>query len=646
MTDLLSVPPASLEELRREVERLRLLHSITLEFNATLDYDQLLPQVFDRVLAAVGAAGGSLWIAEGDMLHCRLAVGGAGSKLVGAKMPVGTGFVGDVAKKQRTTMVMEAVRDPRFQEATEAAGDTISTTVMATAMVAGGVTVGAVQVVDKQTGTGAFDANDRELLEGLAAAAAGAIRNAQLHSAERRAKDLAVLLEISREITATLDMDRVLQSVVNLSSQALTFDRGAVGLYDRGKCEIRAVAGAEKVDPEDPGLRDLIARAEWAAGRGEPLYLTDSQDPSSDAERLFVTIFGEDLAKDQVRSALYLPLKDDEGVLGVLLYESGTPDFAGDTQRGVAAILANQTGVALRNAQLYHQVPLVETLGALAAKRQAMRSWSRRKVLTYAGIAFLVVLALALVHWPLRVSGTDPLFRPSSLTPVRVLVDGTVERIGVREGSRVRRGDLLAVLRATPLATDRQAKAADAATADRLAALAASRGDAAEERIQRIRADALRRELALLDEELSLTQVRAPADGVVLTPRLEERVGASLAEGDQLLVLGRTDTLELELGVAQHDVLRVRPGQEVRVRVDALPSHTFEGRVISIAQLPHVVDGEVWYPVRAAIPNEGGLLKAEMAAHARVLTAPASTIERILRGPARWARLFWWRLWA
>jgi hypothetical protein len=29
-----------------------------------------------------------------------------------------------------------------------------------------------------------------------------------------------------------------------------------------------------------------------------------------------------------------------------------------------------------------------------------------------------------------------------------------------------------------------------------------------------------------------------------------------------------------------------------------------------------------------------------------VLTAPASTIERVLRGPVRWARLFWWRLWA
>ena len=102
----------------------------------------------------------------------------------------------------------------------------VSSTIMATAMVAGGITVGAIQVVNKRTGTGVFDERDRELLEGLAAAAASSLRNAQLHGAERRARDLAVLLEISREITATLDLDRVLHSVVNLASRALPFDRG------------------------------------------------------------------------------------------------------------------------------------------------------------------------------------------------------------------------------------------------------------------------------------------------------------------------------------------------------------------------------------------------------------------------------------
>ena len=646
MTDVLGVPPAMVDELRREVERLRLLHSITLEFNATLDFDKLLPQVFDRVMTAVGAAGGSLWIAEGDMLHCRLAVGGSAARLVGAQMPVGTGFVGDVAKKQRTTMVMEAVRDPRFQDATDRVEDTVSTTVMATAMVAGGVTVGAIQVVDKRTGTGAFNEQDKELLEGLAAAAATAIRNAQLHGAERRARDLALLLEISREITSTLDLDRVLQSVVNLASKALPFDRGAVGLYEKGHCDIRAVAGQDTVDPKDPRLLDLVARAEWAAGRGEPLYLSDREDPTSDAERLFVTIFGQDLGNHQVRSGLYLPLKDEEGVLGVLVFESSSPDFASETQREVAHILANQTGVALRNAQLYHQVPMVDALGALAAKKQALLQLPRRRLQVYSVAALLLLAAVTLIRWPLRVSGEDPVLRPNRYTPVRVMVDGTVERVVVREGSRVQRGDPLAVLRATSLAAAREGIAADAVTADRMAALAASRGDAADERLHRIRSDALRRELALLDEELGLTTVRAPAAGMVLTPRMEERTGTSLAEGDQLLVLGRTDTLELEFGVTQQDILEVRPGQTVRLRVDALPSRTFEGKVTSIAELPKEQEGRVEYPVRAVVANPDGLLKPDMAAHARILADPASVVTRTLRGPIRWIRLTWWRIWS
>ena len=114
---------------------------------------------------------------------------------------------------------------------------------------------------------------------------------------------------------------------------------------------------------------------------------------------------------------------------------------------------------------------------------------------------------------------------------------------------------------------------------------------------------------------------------MVLTPRLEERVGASLAEGDLLLTLGRTDTLELEFGVDQRDMIRVRPGQEVRLRVDALPQRTFAGRVTSIAQLPLDSGPSVRYPVRASrCQSEDGLLKPEMAAHARVLTEPACAL--------------------
>jgi hypothetical protein len=80
--------------------------------------------------------------------------------------------------------------------------------------------------------------------------------------------------------------------------------------------------------------------------------------------------------------------------------------------------------------------------------------------------------------------------------------------------------------------------------------------------------------------------------------------------------------------------------------VDALPQRTFTGTVTSVAELP-VADSEgVRYRVRATVPNSDGLLRPEMAAHARVLTDPASAATRLLRGPTRWARLAWWRLWS
>jgi multidrug resistance efflux pump len=139
--------------------------------------------------------------------------------------------------------------------------------------------------------------------------------------------------------------------------------------------------------------------------------------------------------------------------------------------------------------------------------------------------------------------------------------------------------------------------------------------------------------------------MRAPVSGTVLTSHLQERVGASLEEGEPLLTLGRTDSLELEFGVDQRDVSRVRPGQQVRLRVDALPQRTFSGTVSSVGQLPADSGRLVRYPVRASVANGDGLLKPQMAAHARVLTQPASGMTRLLRAPARWLRLVWWKIW-
>ena len=646
MADGAAAPSVPADEIRAELERLRLQYSISLEFNSSLDFNELLPKVFDSVLTAVAAQGGSLWIAEGDVLRCHLALGAASQKLVGTTLPVGSGFVGDVARKQRTTIVTDAMRDARFQEQIDRSSTMVTLGVMATPMVVKGVTVGAIQVMNKVGDDGIFDDHDRELLEGLAASAAVALRNAQLVAAERRAKDLAVLLEISREITSTLDLDRVLLSVVNLASRAFPFDQGAVGLLEKRVLEVRAIGGQETVDRKAEPVRRLAARGAWAADRADTFYLADRARPTTEAERAFVAAFGPDLEAEGMESGLYLPLRDEEGCLGVFVFEARHPAFVDALQRELAQILANQTTVAVRNAQLYAQVPLVDALGALAAKQRAWMQLPRRRRQVYVAAALVGVAALTLVRWPLRVSGTNPAFRPAGYAEARTLVPGIIERVLVREGTAVARGAPLVQLRDVEQRATREATAAEAAVAERAAAAAASRSDPAEERLQRTRAQGLRRELALLDAQLAATTVRAPVTGVVLTPRPEERLGARLEGGDLVLTLGRADTLELEFGVPQRDIERLAVGQPVRLRVDALPQRTFEGIVTSLGQLPRdTVDG-VRFPVRALVPNPGDLLKPGMAAHVRVLTAPTSLAGRLLLGPVRWLRLLWWRVWA
>lgn len=594
------------------------LFAASIDLASTLDGDQVEPKLLRAASNLLGADGASLWVVHEGSPICPVAIGHGAERLVGRR--AATDEIGTLLDGEQALAVLSVPL---------VFGD-----------------VGALRVARDSAAGGPFSVTERDTLERLARAAEAAWRNVQYIKSNDRARDLALVMEMSREIASTLDLDRVMRSVVNLAMKALPFDRGAIALYERGTCDIRAVAGAETVDRDDPELQDLAARSAWAAGIGESFYLSDRTEPASDAERTFLQVFGDDLASDGVASGLYIPLKDDEGVVGILVLESSHTDFASPRQQELATILANQATVALRNAQLYNQVPLADALGALHARKEAFFALPKQRRIAMAVGTLVVVGALTLIQWPLRVDAKSPSFRPTSRAEIRPLTDGIIERVLVREGTSVERGMPIVQLRDAELRADYEAAAAAALVADRAAASAASRGDAAEERLQRMRADVLRREAALRDEQLRAATVRAPVSGVVLTPRPEERVGSWADAGSPIVVLGRTDTLELEFRVDQRDLGRVRAGEEVRLRVDAFPQRTFVGRVSAVAEVGADSAGTVLFPVRAVVPNVDAALRPGMVAYARVLTAPSSVLGRAVREPARRLRLLWWRMWS
>jgi len=54
-----------------------------------------------------------------------------------------------------------------------------------------------------------------------------------------------------------------------------------------------------------------------------------------------------------------VPLLDDAGRIGILSFESRDPDFLTDAHVEMIRVLASQVTVALRNAELYKEVPFI-----------------------------------------------------------------------------------------------------------------------------------------------------------------------------------------------------------------------------------------------------------------------------------------------
>src|SRR5262249_42887580 len=105
-----------------------------------------------------------------------------------------------------------------------------------------------------------------------------------------------------------------------------------------------------------------------------------------------------------------------------------------------------QATVAVRNAQLYQQVPLAGFWKPLLEKRRKLAEVPRRRAAKWAiGTAAALVL-LFLVPWGVRVDGPARV-TPAKRTSVTASVDGFVEQVLHREGDRVAQGDVLATQR-------------------------------------------------------------------------------------------------------------------------------------------------------------------------------------------------------
>jgi len=220
---------------------------------------------------------------------------------------------------------------------------------------------------------------------------------------------------------------------------------------------------------------------------------------------------------------------------------------------------------------------------------------------------------------------------------VAAKVAGRLAYLGVAEGSRVTKGEIIARIEANDLAAALESAKASAGQADAELAQAKSdlvRATALEQRgvistveleNARTKANALeaaaraaRANARLAGATLENTNVRAPFDGTVL--RKDAEVGEIVAPSSAGGALSRTaivtmadlTTLEVEVDVNEAYIARITNGQSARITLDAYPDTSFAATVRQV--VPTADRQKATVLVKVAIDDKDPRILPEMGA--------------------------------
>jgi GAF domain-containing protein len=427
------------------IERLTALYDVASTFSSTLELEDLLPIMAEKIQGNLEAQACNFWLVDSDAneLFCAQQAGEDPTTNKGGRLQIGEGLVGDVAQTGQPRLVSNASDEPALEARLRASEEYQFQSLMCSPLLKEERVLGVVEIVNRPDGK-PFDEDDLFYLTNMCEQASNALNNANLLQAERKVHILDALLAISKEITSTLNLDHVLTTVVHEAATVVPFDQCAIGLYDRHRFILGAVSGEAEV-PRTPEMEQLRELLTWVAEQSEAISADQTEEgwkvkPEGENAELVRYL------EKQGRSGFYaIPLRDEQGTVGVLALLSNTAEFLSESHLEVLAILASQVTVAIRNARLYQDVPLLSIWQPMLKSKRKLEGITASRWLEIASKVGIIALVLIVVPWKSRIQ-TNATVVPTERRMVSAEVSGVVQRVPVREGQRVSAGDELARL--------------------------------------------------------------------------------------------------------------------------------------------------------------------------------------------------------
>jgi GAF domain-containing protein len=221
----------------------------------------------------------------------------------------------------------------------------------------------------------AYDEADLRLLLALANQAAVVVERLRLLDQTRqRERELALLLDVARAVSSSLEFDEVMKRVAVSTAQALRMEACGISTYEPGAQHVYTLSVYSISDAPDVPLNQHYRLADypataWVLESGEPLVVQTGDLEADPAEEAL-------LRESGYSTLLMFPLRAGGRVVGLaeLFTHNAQREFT-SAEIHLARALADQAGVAIENARLFQaerdQRELAEALRQVGATLSA-----------------------------------------------------------------------------------------------------------------------------------------------------------------------------------------------------------------------------------------------------------------------------------
>lgn len=340
------------QEQTRRAQIIQALADIANEIATTREVAPVLNHITQRALDMLKANHVAIYLLQDDQVTLKTvaAYGVYREQILSHRIRVNEGITGKVFKNGKAEIIHNTRADPRrvTVPGTPEQEESLES-LMSSPLMLRGTPIGVINAWRRKD-DGLFNESELSFLVGIAHQVSICIESGRLfQETSRQAQEAAAIAEVGRDISATLDLNVVLERIASYAMTLLHSETSAVYLAEANSLRAIAALGVDaaeiKNDPLTIGKGILGNIALQSMGEIVNNTVTDPRA---------ITVKGtEQLIHENLMGAP-ITLKDKHtGLLAVWRTGEGT-DFK-DHELGFLTSLARQAAVAIENARLYDE---------------------------------------------------------------------------------------------------------------------------------------------------------------------------------------------------------------------------------------------------------------------------------------------------